>query len=474
MALLKFKQGLATNLPSYVASGESSTVGVVYITSDTQEMKVDLPSGRINISDFVIADSVDDNGILTVGGKAINKYFDNLFYYVKGETVLRKCTATEIAGEVTSVSWIKIGDLTALNSAVEALTDRVDNAEGKISALEAKDTELESVIAGLGAEDIKTESDIYVTTKVGNLGIGNIPANTSIQALLLSMLCADSAPSVTNTSLKFSKGETKYIEVGSSTTQEVTASFEDGKYPYGYALTTDGEVDTTDGSDEDKAAGVNNSSDAINHPGVTKSAFTINYRGGDPEASSTASDTLTVTLNSGVEKAHATQSASASVTHSAGYIPVSILKNKYKSKKISSNTRTATLEAFRWYEPMYYGFKYEGALIADPEAITATEIKALSGTVTGETAYNRTTPTNAKATGSWRQYFIAIPVGCGVELEKAVDTTNQPLPVKKVANNVKLTFGAAEDPAEVMYEVFYIAFPSAFDTVEFNLTWKQG
>ena len=470
MALLKFKQGLVGNLPEYSAE----SIGTVYITSDSQEMKVDLPGGRISVSDFIIADSVDANGILTVGGKVINKYFDNLFYYVKGEAVLRKCAATEITETVTSVVWTKIGDLEALNSAVKALAGRVSTAEGKITALEAKDTELESAIAGINAGNVDTTDEIVVTKAVGNYAVGKkIDPETSLQDLLLNMLCADSAPNITNTSLKFSKGSTQYIEVGSSTTQEVTASFEDGSYPSGYALTTDGAVDTENGSDGDKAAKVADSSDAKNHPGVTKSAFTINYRGGD-EASSTASDTLTVTLNSGVEKAHATQSATASVTHSAGYIPVSILKNKYKSKKISSNTRTATLEAFRWYEPMYYGFKYEGDLIADPEAITAAEIKALGGTVTGETAYNRTTPTNAKATGSWRQYFIAIPVGCGVELEKAVDTTNQPLPVKKVANNVKLSFGAADDPAEVMYEVFYIAFPSAFDTVEFNLTWKQG
>lgn len=471
MALLKFNHGSVDRLPIY----STETVGNIYITSDSQEMKVDLPDGRINVSDFIIADSIDANGILTIGEKTLNKYFDNIFYYVKGENVLRKCATTEITETVTSVVWVKIGDLEALNSAVEALAGRVSTAEGKITALEAKDTELESVIAGINAGNVDTTDEIVVTKAVGNYTVGKvIDPDTSLQDLLLNMLCSDSAPSITNTSLKFSKGSTQYIEVGSSTTQEVTASFEDGKYPYGYALTADGSVDTTDGSDGDKAAGVENSSNGINHPGVTKSAFTINYRGGDPEASSTASDTLTVTLNSGVEKAHATQSATASVTHSAGYIPVSILKNKYKSKKISANTRTATLEAFRWYEPMYYGFKYDNNLIANPEGITATEIKALGSTVSGESAYNRTTPTNAKATGSWRQYFIAIPVGCGKELEKAVDTTNQPLPVKKVANNVKLSFGAADDPAEVMYEVFYIAFPSAFDTVEFNLTWKQG
>ena len=247
----------------------------------------------------------------------------------------------------------------------------------------------------------------------------------------------------------------------------VTASFEDGSYPYGYALTTDGAVDTENGSDGDKAAKVADSNDAKNHPGVTKSAFTINYRGGDPEASSTASDTLTVTLNSGVEKARATQSATASVTHSAGYIPVSILKNKYKSRKISSNTRTATLEAFRWYEPMYYGFKYEGALIADPEAITAAEIKALGVTVKDANAYSKSPVTKAKATGSWRQYFIAVPVNYGKELTKIVDTTNQPLAFKKKASNVSITLGTAT----VEYEVFYVSFPSAFDTVEFNLTW---
>lgn len=469
MALLKFKQGLLDRLPEY----STESVGTVYITSDSQEMKVDLPDGRINVSDFIIADSVDANGILTVGEKTLNKYFDNIFYYVKGENVLRKCVATEITETVTSVVWTKIGDLTALNSAVETLAGKISTAEGKITALEAKDTELESAIAGINAGNVDTTDEIVVTKAVGNFAVGKvIDSETSLQDLILNMLCADSAPSVTNTSLKFSKGSTQYIEVGSSTTQEVTASFEDGKYPYGYALTADGSVDTTDGSDGDKAAGVENSSNGINHPGVTKSAFTINYRGGDPEASSTASDTLTVTLNSGVETSTATQSATASVTHGAGYIPVSILKNKYKSKKISSNTRTATLEAFRWYVPMYYGFKYADNFITDPTKAENINITGFETSVTGETAYNKTKPTTATALNSWRQFFVAIPTDEGF-----LSSTENYKPAAKDGNGIDLTVNRGPQveltlgTATKQYQVFYIYQDAPHNTLTVNLTW---
>jgi hypothetical protein len=137
MALLKFKQGLANKLPDYVKEGENSTVGTIYITSDTQEMKVDLPESRINISDFIIADSINETSeALIVNGNELENYYDNLFYYVKEEGFLRKYNGQEIIDGNTIFKWTYIGDTTALVD----LDDRLDLAEKSIDDLKKADS----------------------------------------------------------------------------------------------------------------------------------------------------------------------------------------------------------------------------------------------------------------------------------------------------------------------------------------------
>ena len=307
-----------------------------------------------------------------------------------------------------------------------------------------------------------------------------------MQDILKKMLCADSAPAVTNPSLTLKNANNSnahtYIEVGNSASLTFTATFDDGKYPYGYALNENGEPDTVLGTDKDPAAGVKDDANAKDHP-VTATAFTITYDDGDDSTSNTwASDatktSLSASINSGIQTTRVEKNVKSSVTYGDGYIPVSILKNKYQSKRIVGTTQEKTQNGFRWYEPVFSGFKYEIAgkdskeeteanLIANPESITATQITALNKKVTGSSAWSKSAPSNEKATGSWRQYFVAVPVNYGKELTKIVDTTNQPLAFKKKAQNVSVTLGTAT----VEYEVWYVSFPAAFDTVEFNLTW---
>lgn len=455
MALLKFKHGLQANLNT---TNAPISEGTVYITTDSQEMKVDLGGKRLTISDFVIVANNDALAALKTAGTC----YTNLFYYVEDKNLLKKYNGTD---------FITINDTTAL---LEGLDERLTVVEGQATALRDDLDNLASDVDALDATSIETTDEITVTKAVGNYAVGKkINANTDLQTLILEMLCADSKPSVTSPSVSLKNANTSnahtYIEVGGSSTLSFTATFEDGKYPYGYALNADGSVDTTNGKDGDKAAGVKDDSNAKDHPGVTKSAFTITYDGASV-ASDVTSDTLTASVSSGESTTAVEKNVSTSVTYSGGYIPVSILKNKYQSAKIQGSTKTASQNGFRWYLPAYYGFKYEGALIADPEAITAEQIKQLGTTISNEAAWNFAAPTNAKASGSWRQYFVAIPVNYGKEIDTVIDTTNQPLTkltVKK-KDNVIITFGNAK----IEYKVYYISFPTAYDTLEFNLTWK--
>jgi hypothetical protein len=447
MALLKFKYGPSANL-----ANKEIENGVVYITNDSQEMKVDIGGKRLTISDFVTVTAAELDTV------AIS---ENLFYYVSDTKTIVKYAGVDAEGKRI---WEGINN----TDQIAGMNTRLLTAEGEIDALQTADEAINERIDGLNATHIETTDDIVVTTKVGNYNVGEpIPKDTDLQTLILNMLCEDSAPSVTQPGLSFTGGKgITYVEVGSSKSVTVSTSYTNGSYPYGYALDGEGKADLT-GSDKDKATAVSSGTGT----GVTLTKMAINY--GGAEVDSTTSSTLSVSVDSGIKTTATSSNVTATATHSAGNVPVSILKNKYPSKKIAGNTITTPINntnnfpSFRWYEPVFSGFKYEGALIADPEAITAAEIKALGVTVKDANAYSKTPVTNAKATGSWRQYFIAVPVNYGKELTKIVDTTNQPLAFKKKASNVSVTLGTAT----VEYEVFYVSFPSAFDTVEFNLTW---
>lgn len=481
MALLKFKSGLAANLVNKAVED-----GVVYITTDSQEMKVDIGGKRIAISDFVIADRItaetggDVSGYLQIGGDYITSYQTNLFYYVKGETFLRRYVETKAPVEegqtLGAIVWFKIGDTSELDSAIAALGQRMLAAEGEINGLKTADNDINGRIDNLNAGNIDTTDEITITTAVGNYKVGDkIDPDTNLQEVLLTMLCADSAPSVTAPSISLSNANSSnahtYIEVGSASSLVFTASFNDGKYPYGYAVDADGNPDTNLGADKDKAIGVKADDNAINHP-VSATAFVITYDDGDDATSNTwASDatktSLSATVSSGIQTTRVEKNVSASVTYGDGNIPVSILKNKYQSKRIVGATKNASQNGFRWYEPAFYGFKYEGALIDDPEAITASQITALGSSVTGSNAWDKKAPTSSTATGAWRQYFVAVPVNYGKELKSITDTTNQPVPFTKKSSNVTISLG----DATVEYEVFYVTYLKPYETLTFTMVW---
>lgn len=451
MALLKFNYGTSAKLNSTTEAPEIQN-GNVYITTDSQEMKVDIGGKRLTISDFMSVSAAELDTVAV---------YDNLFYYVTDTKTIVKYAGEDKDGKRI---WEGINN----TDQIAGMNTRLITAEGEIGALQTADIDLNDRIDGLNATHIETTDEITVTTAVGNYAVGSkINKDTDLQTLILEMLCKDSAPSVTQPGLSFSGGKgITYIEVGSSKSVTVSTSYTNGSYPYGYALDGEGNPDLT-GSDKDKATAVSSGTGT----GVTLTKMAINY--GGSEVDNTTSSTLSVSVDSGIKTTATSSNVTATATYSAGNVPVSILKNKYPSKKIAGNTittptnNTNNFPSFRWYEPVFSGFKYEGAIIADPEAITATEIKALGVTVKDANAYSKTPVTNAKATGSWRQYFIAVPVNYGKELSKIVDTTNQPLAFKKKAQNVSITLGTAT----VEYEVWYVSFPSAFDTVEFNLTW---
>ncbi len=308
------------------------------------------------------------------------------------------------------------------------------------------------------AGNVYFDRDLLTTVETGNVKLTNgqatIPATgKNIYELWETIhVEEDTDISVTNPTVSVS-GSLKYIEVGSSASQDVTVSYEDGSYEYGYTEETGEEGDTA-------TATVNNNTTGANVTGYVltdgTNAILPKTEGGN-----------TFTVDSGVKTAKGNMSVKGSATYDDGFIPVSNLKKMYPAKAISAGTTAeVSKELYRWYVPMFYGFKYDGALIADPANITEAEIKALGSVVKDANAYNQTKPTSATATASWRQFFVAIPTGYNAELSGISDSNKLPLTIGK-AKNVTMTFGTAS----IEFEIWYVALDADYDTKALTLTW---
>lgn len=307
------------------------------------------------------------------------------------------------------------------------------------------------------AGNVYFDRDLLTTVATGNITLVNGQATVPATGKNLYELWEtinvkeDTDISVTKPSASVSGG-VKYIEVGSSSSQDVTITYEDGSYEYGYT--------TEEGNTGDTAkTTVNNGSTGAD---VTGYILTDGAKAIDPKAAGGNA----FTVNSGVKTAKGSMSVQGSATYDDGYIPVSNLKKMYPAKKISAGTTAVvTKELFRWYVPMFYGFKYDGALIADPANITEAEIKALTA-IKDSTAYSQTKPTSATAAASWRQFFVAVPAGYNAELSGISDSNKLPLTIGK-AKNVTMTFGTAS----IEFEIWYVALDADYDTKAITLTW---
>lgn len=445
MALLKFNKGVIADL-----SKRAVSEGNVYITVDSQEMFIDVSDNkRIKISDFVTVATASELDTVAI--------FDNVFYYIADTKTIVRYGGSDADGKRI---WEGINN----TDEIEGLSVRVEDAETAIATLNTANANTNKRIDELDAADIATTDEITVTTAVGNYTVGStIDPNTSLQELVLNMLCQDSAPTITENSLSIS-GTAKYFEIGSGGSISVTATYDDGNYQYGYATLADDSIDTTQtlGDGKEKAEKtVNNGA-----TGADLTYLDINYDG-SVVSSQTSGNSITATVNSGTKTTRTTMSIGTKCSHNAGYIPVSILKNKYKNLAIASNAnKTNSMTGFYWYVPMYHGFKYGDALIADPANITAEQVKDLT-VIKDSTAYNKTKPTTETATDSWKQFFVAVPSEYNAELKTIIDSNNLPLTIQK-AKNVTLTFGTN---TEVEYEVFYVNLDAAYDTKKITLGW---
>ena len=429
MALLKFKQGLVANLPSF----STESIGTVYITSDSQQMLVDLPNGRVNVSDFVI---VENQTAL----EAIGVYYENLFYYVKADNLLKRYIKNP--GEGNS-NWININDVSSLESDIATLGTRLLTAEGDIDALEGRATSLETSVANINASTINTTTAFKVTAAVGNYKVGDTVAVDDIQQILMDMLSKDVNPTRTQDA-KATLGLTGAApkEVGSEFTPSFSFSTQVGQYT---------------------ANGVTQSANVTyNSFSVTESGRPDGATAGTSTSSSGSFTKFTVTDDTNYK-------VTGSCKSTQGDIPKTYLGNDYDVDDANIDVRinakdwnNLSSSAVTGYRAMFYGY-FNSKAIADPTQITSAQIRALSGarlksgtTYETKTGPQTSLPSGAKAikTNKMQQMFFAAPKGKYSSIAVANSTNGAPQTVTKITD---IMVEGANGYEAVAYDVFYVS-----------------
>lgn len=441
MALLKFKYGPSANLATTAISD-----GVVYITNDSQEMKVDIGTTRHSISDFVI---VETQAALDL----IGTYYENLFYYVKADNLLKKYTKNPAEGET---NWKNINDTSELESAISALGVRLLAVENTVNGYDNEGTHvpglvddldtLEETVAGLDATKIETTKSFKVTAAVGNYKVGDTVNADDIQQILMDMLSKDVYPTRTqNASATLVLSNAGAKEVGSEFTPSFSFSTKVGQYT---------------------ANGVTQSA------GVTYNSFNVaesNRPDATEEGTSTSSSgsftKFTVTDDTNYK-------LTGSCKSTEGAIPQTYLGNDYD---VDDSTIDVRIEAKDWnnlssssvtgYRAMFYGY-FDHAEIADPTQITSAQVRALSGVINTNTEASprwetKTGPQTALPSGKkevktnkMQQMFFAAPAGKYSSIAVANSTNGAPQTVTKITG-IKVEGANGYTTAD--YDVFYVS-----------------
>lgn len=338
------------------------------------------------------------------------------------------------------------------------------------------------------AEDIYFNNDLVFTYAFGRYapdssGRVTVPA----EGINLKALLEDAYSLETKTGLKTGdptaslSGSIKYYEIGSTGTQDVTVSLNaDGEYKYGYS------TDPTEGTEGATATTVkNDKTTGVVVDTSVEAPYKVSFNG--EEVSPKATKGATFTLAPAAQLAKAEMSATGTVYHTQGGVPVSNLGKMYPGQRIAAGSKSTSAGVrARWYVPMFQGFTYAADAVADPANVTETQIKALNapsastfGAVKkvieanafGSALANKPTkPTTATAAKAWRQYFVAVPKDYGWTMSGAKDGNNIDCTVRQAAD-VTMTFGSGDNTVDVAYSVFYIHNAADYGTLK--ITWSM-
>ena len=384
--------------------------GEIGFESDTQKFKVGNGSDNWNTLGYV--------GIQAGEVSSLIEAAEDNMYSIEGTEA---GDAADIAKAVTSP---KKGDIAVVKRLIAAdkysHTAYVYNG----SAWEAAD-------GNYDATNVFFANDLTLTAPIGVHTIPSAGYKTlattgkNVKQVLDMLVASEKNPSITQPSASLNSNNIGTVEVGTNIQVAYSFATNPGKYQFGPET------------------------------GVTFSDYSVAFNGETLTASSGNFKSVQVTDDTSL-------TMTGSVRHSDGAIPKTNLNNDYAEGQIKGKTLQVSKGTLKGYRGWFYGYKNGGNAIANPEAISSAEIRALSGPSTSIPAQ--------MSTNQMKQIFFAIPKGVKTSISVADATNGAPQTVNKVSD---IMVEGANGYSAVAYDVWYVnnAAPAS-GSAKFNITVK--
>lgn len=276
-------------------------------------------------------------------------------------------------------------------------------------------------------------------TQVGNLtktktGTATFStAGKSVAAALTEIFSKRLQPgNPTNPAVTLTFNEAKAYEVGTKVTPTYSASLSAGSYTYGPAT------------------------------GITATAWDIDAtnKGAAVASKTTASgsfDQITVELDTSYK-------IKATATHGAGAVAKDNLGDPSNPvKQIAAGSKSKEVGSITGFRSIFYGWKSGSSALANPEAITSAQVRALGNAAT-------TTKVTSFSCDKMKQMFFAFPADTVKDVMVANATNGAPQTVYKKTG---VMVEGANGYQAIAYDVFYVDNAAADGGANnYNITYK--
>lgn len=276
-----------------------------------------------------------------------------------------------------------------------------------------------------------TQVGNLIKTKTGTATFST--AGKSVAAALTEIFSKRLQPgNPTNPAVTLTFNEAKAYEVGTKVTPTYSASLSAGSYTYGPAT------------------------------GITATAWDIDAtnKGAAVASKTTASgsfDQITVELDTSYK-------IKATATHGAGAVAKDNLGDPSNPvKQIAAGSKSKEVGSITGFRSIFYGWKSGSSALANPEAITSAQVRALGNAAT-------TTKVTSFSCDKMKQMFFAFPAGTVTDVMVANATNGAPQTVYKKTG---VMVEGANGYQAIAYDVFYVDNAAADGGANnYNITYK--
>ena len=397
------KSNWSTNNPVLLA-------GEIGIESDTNLFKFGDGSAQWNDLPYAGANEEQINDLIEAAADSV--------YMVTGTE------AGDIADIAAAVESPKKGDIAVVKRLIAA---------GKYShtAYVYNGSAWEAADGNYDATNVYFASDLVITADIGVQTIDASGSKTlqttgkNVKQVLDMIVASEKNPTITQPTAAINSSNIGTKEVGTNIAVQYSFATNSGSYQYGPAT------------------------------GVTFDNYSVAF---DEETLTTSSGTfkqIQVTDDTNL-------TITGSVHHSAGVVPKTNLGNDYAAGQIQEKTLNPSKGTLRGFRGWFYGYKNGSNAIADPNAITSAEVRALSSPATSIPGQI--------STNQMKQMFFAIPKGLRTSVSVADATNGAPQTVTKITD---VMVEGANGYQAAAYDVWFVNNAAAASgSAKFNITVK--